>query len=146
MGCGGGFSKPVGTRRRALRGNPHQKSDFWDFQARRDQAARPSGKPSPEIRLLGFPSPSGPGGAPFGETLTRNPTFGLCGRRAAGGGRRAVAPTLTPLVSTHPPTTTPKIAIPLLGGTNVIGPHGPTHSRNTPGKREIPYVCLLEGI
>ena len=30
----------------------------------------------------------------------------------ADGGRRAVAPTLTPLVSTHPP----KIAIPLLGG------------------------------
>ena len=34
-----------------------------------------------------------------------------CGRRApGGGGRRAVAPTQTPLVSTHPP----KIAIPLL--------------------------------
>ena len=28
-----GISKPFGTRRGALRGNPHQKSDFWDFQA-----------------------------------------------------------------------------------------------------------------
>ena len=36
------------------------------------------------------------------------------GRRAAGG--RAVAPTPTSLVSTHPP----KIAIPLLGGDNPI--------------------------
>ena len=34
------------------------------------------------------------------------------GRRQAGGWRRAVAPTPTPLVSTHPP----KIAIPLLRG------------------------------
>ena len=37
------------------------------------------------------------------------------------GGRRAVAPTPTPLVSTHPP----KIAIPLLGGTRKPnGTHG----------------------
>ena len=42
----------------------------------------------------------------------------LCGNHTepAGGGRRAVAPTLTPLVSTHPP----KIAIPLLGGMRLI--------------------------
>ena len=35
------------------------------------------------------------------------------GLRVPAGGGRAVAPTQTPLVSTHPP----KIAIPLLGGT-----------------------------
>ena len=38
----------------------------------------------------------------------------VCGGRAAASGRRAVAPTLTPQVCTHPH----KIAIPLLGGDN----------------------------
>ena len=42
-----------------------------------------------------------------------------CGCRAAGGGR-AVAPTQTPLVSTHPP----KIAIPLLGGIRSLAQGG----------------------
>ena len=53
-----------------------------------------------------------------------------CGRQAAGG-RRAVAPTLTPLVSTHPP----KIAIPLLGGTSGrLGPQWP------PGLHGDPFM------
>ena len=50
--------------------------------------------------------------------------------RAAGAGGRAVAPTQTPLVSTHPP----KIAIPLLGGTIVNGIFG----RATVGPSGLP--------
>merc|ERR1711995_102279 len=46
----------------------------------------------------------------LGSLGVPGPASTPCGRAA--GGRRAVAPTPTPLVSTHPP----KIAIPLLGG------------------------------
>ena len=56
---------------------------------------------------LGVP---GPASTPLGPGPSLGP--GPCA-----GGRRAVAPTQTPLVSTHPP----KIAIPLLGGMS----HGP---------------------
>ena len=58
----------------------------------------------------------------LGSFSTRDIVFLCCtetkggGLRAAGGGRRAVAPTQTPLVSPHPP----KIAIPLLGGKTQI--------------------------
>ena len=48
----------------------------------------------------------------LGSLGVPGPASTPCGRA---GGRRAVAPTPTPLVSTHPP----KIAIPLLGGTRL---------------------------
>ena len=85
--------------------------------------ALPSANTSPEIRLLGFPSSvTGHGALPSANTspeirllaITQCPCVEITqSLRAAGAGRRAVAPTQTPLVSTHPP----KIAIPLLGGT-----------------------------
>ena len=48
----------------------------------------------------------------MGSLGVPGPASTPCGRAAGGG--RAVAPTLTPLVSTHPP----KIAIPVLGGSS----------------------------
>ena len=49
---------------------------------------------------------------PFGFRAQPAHLGGRAGGRQAVGGGWAVAPTLTPLVSTHPP----KIAVPLLGG------------------------------
>merc|ERR1712185_523644 len=48
-----GISKPVGTRRRALRGNPHQKSDFWDFQALWQPHSVPVWQPHRAVRAAG---------------------------------------------------------------------------------------------
>ena len=93
----------------------------------------PRGPPPKKItREARGPIPGGPGGpyeesrassAPNGATATHfvdlfifwygDPNQDvLCPQRNPAGGRRAVAPTRTPLASTHPP----KIAIPLLGG------------------------------
>ena len=58
--------------------------------------------------------------------LHRDKRGEACGCRA--GGRRAVAPTQTPLVSTHPP----KIAIPLLGGKNCAGSYSPLFLPHSP--------------
>ena len=73
-------------------------------------------KPWPEIGFLGPLGPWGPksSGAVdlHGKTLARNQLLVIFWTLRAAAGGRAVAPTLTPLVSTHPP----EIAIPLLGG------------------------------
>ena len=75
------------------------------------------------------PGPNVPNGGMATHLLAKRGLLGFraqpahpAGGRRAGG--RAVAPTLTPLVSTPTHTHTPKIAIPLLGGGQVVGDHG----------------------
>ena len=70
-----------------------------------------------DLGSLGVP---GPASTPLGLVWQSHnvpvwQSHRACGCRRAGGGR-AVAPTQTPLVSTHPP----KIAIPLLGGITFV--------------------------